>query len=133
MTYREYLEKVEEIKEERFYDFDEFGIRFENKDRQEGEVITDCSRSNEDREDEREFPEYGTEEYEDLEELDGVCAWNVNGSWGWADSSADEEEEASSLFVGTHCYILGVIGYCEDGEDENEIIMNRPTVLAKLW
>lgn len=36
------------------------GVRFENKVREIGEVITDKSRSNFDREDERDFPEYGT-------------------------------------------------------------------------
>lgn len=52
------------------------GIRFEDKDREVGEIC-ECSKHNLDREDEREFPVYGTPEYDELPELDGTSAWNL--------------------------------------------------------
>ncbi|MEC5268885.1 hypothetical protein P9G49_07185 [Heyndrickxia coagulans] len=52
------------------------GIRFEDKEREIGDVC-ECSKHNIDREDEREFPEYGTPEYDEMLELDGTSAWNL--------------------------------------------------------
>lgn len=53
------------------------GIRFEDKSRVVGEELG-CSKHNIDREYEDEMPEYGTEEYEDLYELDGISTLDVD-------------------------------------------------------
>lgn len=60
------------------------GIRFGDHMREEGDTF-DISRANDDREDERVFPDYGTEEYENMVELDGTCAWLVGDYCGYRD------------------------------------------------
>ena len=74
MTTQEMIAKVTEIAEntELFY----VGIRFEDKKRTIGEIIEECSKDNRERQDERDFPEYGTTEYDELPELNGVCAYS---------------------------------------------------------
>ncbi len=52
------------------------GIRFEEKQYNVGDVITD-SKHNADREDERVFLILNSEEYAELPELPGVSTWNT--------------------------------------------------------
>lgn len=70
MTYKKFKDRIAKLADDFYYDYDDMGVRFEDKKRKVGEIIMDRSRSNPDRYDEREFPEYGTEEYDNMEELD---------------------------------------------------------------
>lgn len=111
------------------------GIRFEDKERALDEVIEELSRHNQDREDEREFPEYGTDEYEDLTELDGVCAYDIQeGQSSWQPNNA--EREARNQFLTNHCYLIASrdIGRFDDYDpDHGEILLQNPKVIAKLF
>lgn len=99
------------------------GIRFEDKEREIGEIC-ECSRHNIDREDERDFPEYGTPEYEELFELDGTSAYNL-------ETYRDYEE----FFISKHCYIIAGnrITNRDDGLDDNEIVIEDAVVLEKIF
>lgn len=132
MTYAEFKSKVTELTDKYFFDFDLIGVRFEDKERVVGEIITDRSKSNIDREDDREFPEYGTEEYEEMEDLDGVSAWNTENEYGWGSSYGSEDRDANKLFTSEHCYLLGS-SRGDSGEDCNEIIMDDAKVLEVLF
>src|SRR5690625_4775082 len=113
------------------YEF--IGIRFEDKERNVGEVITDNSRNNVDREDEREFPEYGTAEYEEMEELDGISAWNYE-HYDFSIPSYRANDDCRRSFVAKHCYILGANDLGDaDILDDGEIIMQDAVVLAKIF
>lgn len=78
MTIKEMYDKAMEIHEanEESMEYQVVGIRFENKERAIGESV-EASKHNIDREDERDFPEFDSEEYEEMYELDG------SSSWGW--------------------------------------------------
>lgn len=88
MTYKELSELMETMEEE----YDYVGLRFQKKVYSVGETIED-SRANDDREDERDFPQYGTEEYNNLPVLLGVSTWhrtsqaakNIEQELKWAD------------------------------------------------
>lgn len=114
------------------YEF--IGIRFEDKDRNVNEIVYDLSRNNADREDERDFPEYGTEEYEEMEELDGVSAWQFEQYDFNIPSYLSEEDDCKRIAYTEHCYVLGTndLGQA-DIMDDGEIIMIEPTVLAKIF
>lgn len=145
MTVKEYKQRVHAAFD-KYTDFlnnddvyEYIGVRFEDKLRFVGDLITDFSRSNIDREDAREFPEFGTVEYDSLPELDGVCAYQVHKDYfkqyGWddiCDYKNDDDELNLTDCIGGHCYILGAdkIDY---GEDSNEIIMSDAVVLDTLF
>lgn len=105
------------------------GIRFEDKVRTVGEVIEDRSRSNINREEERDFPEYGTKEYFEMDELNGVCAYNAYGT-EWHPYHENNVENAS--IIGCHCYVIWAYNV-ENGEDDGEIIMEDAEVLAVIY
>lgn len=127
MTAKEIQEKCEAILE-RWNDENEtwyIGIRFEDKQRQVGET---CERSkhNVDREDEREFPDYGTEGYEEMFELDGTSAWNLESYEDWYDEGR---------FGTKHCYIIvgDRITNKDDGLDDNEIVIEDAKVYDVIF
>lgn len=99
------------------------GIRFENKERKIGEIC-ECSRHNIDREDEREFPKYGTDEYFEMMELDGTSAWNL-----------ETYDDFEGYFITDHCYIIAgnKISNQDDGLDDNEIVIDNAKVLEKIF
>ncbi|MDD9147808.1 hypothetical protein OYT88_04490 [Sporolactobacillus sp. CQH2019] len=134
MTIKEMIETINKLAEDCYYDYDAMGVRFEDKDRTVGEEITENSKHNEDRDDEREFPEYGTTEYEEMEELDGVSAWDVE-SPAISDLKRHESEEISSLpFIGEHCYfIAGDYGRNNETGDVGEVVVKNAKVIAKLF
>jgi len=102
------------------------GIRFENDERTVGDIITESSRSNPDRDDERDFPAYGSAEYECLEELNGISAWDID-QWEEITLSAT----GKSYFDCDHIYLLGCTDYI-NGEDMAEYIMKDAHVLAVI-
>lgn len=99
------------------------GIRFEDKEREIGEIC-ECSKHNLDREDERDFPEYGTPEYDEMMELDGTSAWNLA-----------TYRDYEGYFLSDHCYIIGgnQITNRDDGLDDNEIVIKNAVVLEKIF
>lgn len=128
MTINEMYNKAMEIEENALYGW--VGIRFENKDRVVGESI-DNSRDNPDRDDERDFPEYGTEEYNDLPEVDGACAYMIKGGRGWK-TGFRGDETAEVMFEQAHCYIIaGDAG--SYGADEGEEIIRDAIVIEKMF
>src|SRR5690625_1684810 len=98
---KEMIEKIRELEEEHCtvngYGNYIVGVRFENKSIEIGEAIEN-SRHNLDREDERDMPEYGTEEYEEMFELDGASAYEIN--------AIIEMLEEGVGFEGDHCYFI---------------------------
>lgn len=141
MNIVEMYEKVKEIygaNEDKYY---YFGLRYEDKEREIGEEC-ERSRHNPDREDEREFPAYGTEEYENLEVLDGTSAWyvgNFNDSWpilpGFGSiQNVDLTKEANRFFCTHHCYVIaGNKQGHHDDPDDNEILIKDAVVIAKIF
>ena len=142
MKYTELSNKIENIYNNFSDEYDYIGIRFEDEKRMVGDVCNN-SRHNSDRNDERDFPEYGSQEYTGLEELNGSSAWNVcpgssysdlcirqnKGSW-----EKMEDEIDLSSFSMKHLYV--VAGNCENTPgiaDDNEIVIEDAVVLAKIW
>lgn len=101
------------------------GIRFEDKERQVGDCC-ECSRHNDSREDEREFPEYGTPEYAEMLELGGTSAWNLSTYDDWGESSQ---------FGAKHCYVIAgnYITNTDDGLDDGEIVIQDAVVVGKIF
>lgn len=122
----ENIKRIEEIKNlinNEITDFDNYtyvGIRFEDKEYSVGDICL-TSKSNPDRDDERVFPDYGTEEYTELEDLNGACAWNLDAFNWTTDHGATE-----------HAYIIAG-NDAEYGEDEGEIIIEDAKVLEILF
>lgn len=99
------------------------GIRFEDKLRQAGDIC-ECSKHNIDREDERDFPEYGTPEYDEMFEFDGTSAWNL-----------ETYDDFEGPFMTDHCYIVAGrrITNRDDGLDDNEIVIEDAKVLEIIF
>lgn len=136
MNIVEMYELCKRIYNENTGKYDYIGLRFEDKEREIGETC-ECSRNNVDREDEREFPEYGTEEYFEMEELDGTSAWDMEQE-GIYDipSYWDIEKECSRHFLTWHCYIIAGnrLGHTSNTViDENEIVIKDAVVIAKIF
>lgn len=110
-----------------------FGVRFEEKERQVGEICEN-SRNNVDREDERDFPEYGTQEYEEMEEMDGTSAWCEESILSQLDSL---KNLSVSMFGSKHAYV--VAGYSTGWEqnngliDDGEVVIQDAVVLHKIY
>jgi len=145
--------KVKEMKElvERMYnelswykngEWELVGLRFEDKDRVVGEICEN-SRNNLDREDEREFPEYGTDEYFEMEEMDGVSTWDLTpgrNRWLWENRIMKEaylDKDVKDVFVGEHAYII--VGNQAGWEqtngvvDEGELLIKEGKVAYKIY
>lgn len=136
MTVQEMYVKCKEIYEEIKDDYYFVGIRFEDKEREVGEIITDKSRHNIEREDEREFPEYGTEEYEEMLELDGVSAWNMVSDINFKPNSLNANRDAKKVYFTKHCYIIAsddAVSGADLELDHNEIVLKNAKVIAKLF
>lgn len=119
---------VEEVIEELEDEYNFVGIRFEEKEYQEGEVIAD-SKHNPDREDEREFPDFNSEEYEELEELPGVSTWNKMSY------SAKNWKVISKYY--SHVYIVvGDNGWTDEVDDcvldDDELVIENGKVAIVL-
>lgn len=109
------------------------GLRFENKEREIGEEC-EYSRHNADREDEREFPEYGTEEYEEMELLDGTSAWDMSISSTYDYPASAAEKECTRYFTTDHCYVIaGKRQSRHEDPDHGEIVIKDAVVIAQLF
>ena len=133
MTNLEFMEKCKAIYEANKDNYEFIGMRFENKLRELNEIC-ECSKNNADREDERDFPEFGTEEYENSQSWDGTSAWNL-----------DDEKEVYSynkrnldkniFYEQEHCYIIAGQYNCniDDGLDYNEVVIADAEVIAIIF
>jgi len=128
--------RINQQSSDEYAEYSYYGLRFENKDREVGEMCGN-SHHNFEREDEREFPEYGTDEYEEMIELDGTSAWYISdaGKFDRKVYTGEWQEEDSTLMVVTdHCYIIG--GQTEgshDSPDAGEILIQDAVVVEKLF
>lgn len=125
LTANEMKEKAIEVLEQYEDEFAVIGIRFEDKEREIGEIC-ECSRHNDDREDEREFPEYGSEEYEEMKKFDGTSSWDLNTYDDWDDQRA---------FDTYHCYIIaGDRAVNKDDDlDHGEVVIENARVIATIF
>ena len=110
------------------------GLRFEKKEREIGEKC-ECSRHNLDREDEREFPDYNSEEYHNLPEREGTCAWDLSTAEYWLKPEKWwDTNDLATKYYDEHCYII--VGdrteYAGD-VDADEIIIIDAQVIAKIY
>ena len=125
MTEREVWEAARKIYDESEYQY--VGLRFEDKDREIGEICGH-SKHNRDREDDREFPQYGTEEYDSLYELEGTSAWDLTDEYNYRYGDSD-------YFESRHCYVIA--GYAKSTRDEDlddgEIVIKDAVVIAKIF
>lgn len=104
-----------------------YGIRFEDKARQVGDIC-ECSKDNRDRTDERDFPEYGTPEYDEMPELEGSCAWDA-ASIDYAIRPSRRGGNAVDAFC-EHVYLIAGNRACEGGGDDYEVCIEDAVVIA---
>ncbi len=112
----------EENKEAEEHPF--LGVRFEKKLRKVGE-LPENSKSNPERVDPRDFPEFDSEEYVSLPDAGGVCAYDID-FWGNHIDLEDLKEE------GYHVYILSGSRYTE-GEDYDEMVLGDAKIVAVIF
>ena len=134
MNIAEMYAKVKEIYEANEGEYWYIGLRFENKERAIGEVC-EHSRHNADREDEREFPDFGSAEYEEMEELDGTSAWDMSISSTYEYSSWDaKQDDCRKCFIPEHCYVIASNRQGRhDDPDHGEILIKDAVVIAKIF
>ena len=118
------------------------GIRYDDKIVTVGEEL-ECSRDNSDREDPRDFPKFGSENFDSLTRLPGTSAYKVCESncfdpededdyyddfdTTWIEYINSQEDSAWA-----HCSI--VIGKsCDWAEDEGEVLLEGCEVVKVLW
>lgn len=115
------LNQIMQLADEAYDDYTYTGVRFEIKSRGIGDVC-DNSKHNPDRCDERDFPAYGSADYNSLDELDGTSAWTIG------------RHLVGDYFDDMHCYLIGSdsVGYHDD-PDINEILLQDPVVIAQIF
>ena len=122
-------------------------LRYDNVDMVVGSEL-EYSKTNIDRDDERDFPFFGSDEYKNMETLEGTCCYVLNNKEDYRNFTYELEEfmddeglrgsginsKEHSLF--NHCSI--VIGTentdCDQLlEDEGEILLTGCTIAKRLW
>lgn len=103
------------------------GLRFENKVRQDGEIIKETSKDNPDRDDDRDFPEYGTDEYKEMEEMEGISSWDIHF---WKEMNLNSWSDSTSFDV-EHIYLVGGERH-SFGPDDHELVIEDTTVIAVI-
>lgn len=141
MKLKQLLNKLKEVEyqiEESEIEYDAVGIRYEDKQREIGEVLPP-SKYNDDREDEREFPRYDNDGYEELPEAAGSCAWYIDKAIEDVESlirRRGEDAPANMSFLSDHCYIIvgDRVGFNIDHVlDDGEIVIEDAEVLEQLF
>lgn len=120
---KEVVERIIEQWENDEIEYDVIGVRFEDKERQVGDIC-ERSRHNIDREDEREMPEYGTEEYEEMMLLDGTSAWDIH-----------DFDDFDGVYDSYHCYIIAgdVTTNHYDALDDGEVVIQDAKVIEVVY
>ena len=140
MTKQELLKRVEKYVEKNSCDLPHWastiGVRYDNRVVSVGDELPN-SRSNVDRDDTRDFPTYGTPEYDDSEELDGTSVYLAAHHYDDLDDIQNYGLETilcgSDESVWDHAVI--VIGMETDSfcEDDGEVVLAYCTVVEILW
>lgn len=131
----ERLKKILEMEESGELDYYYVGVRFEDKQREIGEELPP-SKYNDDREDERDFPDFNDEGYEDLPDAGGASAWGVEHALEEALSIYTEGSLVSSNYGAKHCYII--VGDYEGHNldhvlDHGEVVIKDAKVFEQLF
>lgn len=143
MTYTEFYKVISDTCIKYADDYTFIGVRFEDKDRQVGDVC-EQSKHNPGREDERDFPEFGTVEYDELPELPGTSAWLVyNDLSDFAEDVDASKIRALSkpswaiddeLDICEHAYIVaGRRADTHSDADDGEIVIIDAVVINVLY
>lgn len=106
------------------------GLRFEEADREVGDICNN-SKNNIDREDEREFPDFNTPEYDEMDEMNGASAWNLN-CYRYENK---EVADVQAYYRQAHCYIVASDRADESVEllDDGEIVITNAEVMVKVF
>lgn len=121
MTQNEAIKKVKELQEQYADTYDYIGVRFETKQYKIGESCIN-SKTNIDRDDQRDFPEFGSDEYKSLESLNGTCSYDADFWENYIDLDDDDEY---------HVHVIAGENY-EEGEDRDEMIIVDAVVVGVL-
>lgn len=107
------------------------GVRYEDKLRQIDDEC-ECSKHNAG---DREFPEYGTPEYDELDELNGTSAWSAHKYLSNYDLSGDQSQLVSDKFKHVaHAYIVvGQYDNTPSDADDGEIVIEDAVVKEVLF
>ena len=124
MTINQAKELITQIKAEGGYEY--IGFRFDGRDMEVGECFGN-SKHNPNRANERDFPEYGAEDYENMIELDGTSCYDDNFFMEvYASGKMD-------FFDETKCYLIASNEEgCHDYPDEGEMLLKNPIVLGRV-
>lgn len=104
MKVAEMQETMKRLYEELNDTYSFVGIRFENRDYAVGDEC-EWSKDNSGREDEREFPEFGTEEYDELPLLDGTCVYDL-GDYDYCLDGYTLNKDVTNHCFADHAYIV---------------------------
>lgn len=134
-TNQEVADFIENKIKENEYSF--YGVRIEDKKRNVGDVIEEESKSNDVRDDSRDFPDYGSEEYNSLEGMGGTSSWKVNPDnvYESLENTAGTNIENDGKFEGGFSYqyvylIGGDNNVTSRNLDPGEIVIKNPKVIG---
>lgn len=105
------------------------GVRFDSIPYQVGDTLPESKAFFPTEEsDARDFPEYNSEDYDDLPTMGGTSAWSIREILWRMDRKPDGNELAD-----THCHIIISDSFARpDVVDDGEIVLIDPTVIAVL-
>lgn len=114
------------------------GVRLENKDRREGDKLN-ISKHNPDRDDERDFPDYDSDEYDNLPSFGGTSAWEMDmvkerGKFNLLLKGDYNDWDEEIYFDKKHMYIIGGDRRTKNvHRDWGEIIIENAEVVDKVF
>lgn len=135
MTIVEFYAKARELHATLEDEYTFVGLRFEDREYVVGDEL-DWSKANDDREDERDFPEYGSEEYDELPSMGGTSAWDMAASAIYKISPwENREDDARNHFITEHAYIIASNRKSQEDValDDNEVVIADAVVMAVLF
>lgn len=136
LTLKEFYEVIKSVEENHEDNAKVIGIRFEDKNRIVGEECNN-SRHNLDRDHEDDMPEYGTEEYEDMFELDGTSSFDVEELIKMIETELkrNDDRRMIGVFNNYHCYIIGgdYVTNENDALDYGETVIANAKVLEVIY
>ena len=144
MTYTEFYAKINAGVAKHGDDYRYIGVRFADQLHQVGDKLGP-SKHNPDRDDERDFPEYGTPEYDELPTLPGTSCWGVyDGDYQRADEvDVSKVRSLSKPFyikddnmrvMRTHAYLIaGNRTDTHSDADDGEVVIVDATVIEVLF
>lgn len=110
-------------------DWDYVAVRQDDRDLDVGFVF-DNSKHNPDRFDERDFPQFGSDEYENLPEIDGTSCWYCSEFYDLA--TKDPYGEFSQWHDHLYVVVSNESGYHDD-PDHNETVLRSPVIVKKIF